>query len=176
LKQFKKILGQLTNILFVVILGVLLVRFYNSYKKNSAFEGKSLPTTTLNRLSVTGKLSTFSTSDLKPPYIIIFWSTTCPPCLVELKRLNYEVNQKTISPDKIIAINTGERLKDVQRFMKSKEINFPLYQNPKNIWAKYLQLQATPLVVHINKAGTIEWMSTGVSPTGILRAKKLLKQ
>lgn len=176
MKQFKKIFNHLTNVLFVIILIILIYRFYDAYKTNTAFEGKELPSTTLNRLSPNLDLSSLSSNEIKPPYVVIFWSSTCPPCIVELSRFNSEVTSHTLPADKIIAINVDDDLKTMKKFIRQKELKFPVYQNPNNSWAKFLKLKATPLVVHITKENKIKWMTTGVSPTGIVRAKKLLEK
>lgn len=173
----KNLINQLSNILFVIIIVFLIYRIGTSYIQNNELEGRKLPEVTLLQLNdLKSELkATVLGKDILPPYILIFWSSTCPPCLVELARFSEAIKEKDIPVNRFIAINVGENIKEVKKYLSRKNYKFPVYFDRSNKLASFLKLSSTPLVVHVGHKGNIKWISTGVSPTGIIRAKKLLK-
>ncbi len=168
-----RFLNRASNALFFILLIVFIYRGVTTFYSNSKFEGE--PAYALNLLDLNLKQTTLIT-DIKPPYILIFWTSTCPPCLLELKRLQDAIDDKEIPADKIIAINVGESVKIISKFMKRNEYSFKAYLDPKGVASAKYELQGTPMAVHVNNKGIHEWISTGVSPLGIIRSKNLFSE
>ena len=160
-----------------MLLAILTFRIIQSYQSNSSLENQTIPPTVLTQLNIKHKTSTKITlgSEVQAPYIIIYWSAHCPPCLVELARFNSALLNNEIPPSHFIAINLGDDLPTIRKFMQQKGYTFPVYKDHTNQLTAWLQVKATPLVVHVNSKAKINWMSSGFSPTGIIRAIKLFK-
>ena len=173
----KRWINILSNVVFTILLVVLIYRFASSYFQNSKLEGSKVPPFTLTKLIFNPDISeqVILGSNIKPPYVIIFWSSSCPPCLVELSRFDQAIKDGEIPKDKFIAIDSGENLQSIKKFMQRKDYNFTVFQDNNYNIERFFNVTATPLVVHVDKDGLVTWISTGVSPTGIIRAKKLLQ-
>ena len=169
-------MNTISNIIFFVLTAIIIIRFISSYIQNSKLEGVTLPNTTLQQITTSSAQLITLNKQLKPPLILLFWSINCPPCIVEMNRYTSAVKSNEIPPNKLVAINIGDSPKALLKYLKQHTLPMPLYRDPNNQLAALFKLNATPLVVHINKQGHASWISTGISPLGIIKAKELLSK
>lgn len=107
--------------------------------------------------------------------VLVFWTTWCPPCELELARFNDAIIQGEIAKDKVIAISFGEDPELVFAEAKKRSYQFAVVADPAGIGAQALEVSGTPTVYHIDEQSKIAFASSGVSPLAISRAKHFLK-
>lgn len=156
----------LEKLLLVGVLGVFVVREF--YPTTKGF--KLSPTYKREILDIrTQKTITF------PPegkYALLFWSTTCPPCLLEMSRLRSSVQEKSLSGEKIFAVNPYESEQAIGKFLKKNDYPFRFVKIPG--LARELDVSATPTTAWFDQDKLI-YQKTGVSLTGIFRLESFLK-
>lgn len=97
--------------------------------------------------------------------VLVFWATWCPPCKVELERLNRMVKGGSISADKVIAVSVGEESEIVRKTVQDRGYEFQVGLDPDGIAGGAYKVPGTPTVVLLNADGSIGWMTMGLSPT-----------
>jgi thiol-disulfide isomerase/thioredoxin len=102
----------------------------------------------------------------------IFWSSTCAPCMLEMKRLNNSVVGGHIAKRKIFAINMGESPESIRRFIKKTSYPFHFISAPDII--RKLKVRGTPTSMLLDQNEIIS-MNTGISLIGIWRAEFFLR-
>lgn len=108
------------------------------------------------------------------PAILVFWASWCAPCKVELERYRSAVDANEIDPSKLYAISIGEPLETVQRIAHERNYPFRVYADPAHHASAPFNVIATPTVVHLDADRTIDWITSGLSPTLIWRARRHL--
>ena len=107
-------------------------------------------------------------------HILIFWTTWCPPCTLELSRFNEAVMQGEIAKDKVVAVSFGEDPNLVFSESKARSYLFTVTADPSGLAAQKMEVSGTPTVYHIDETSRIAYASSGVSPLAIARAKSFL--
>ncbi len=104
---------------------------------------------------------TVSLSDYKDKQAVIlfFWTTWCPYCREELKRLNQEYARLAKDSIKVLSINVGEPKYKVETFALSHNLNFEVLLDKESLVADAYALMGVPTYIVINKSGQIS--STG---------------
>ncbi len=156
--------------LIVGIISFYILNQLPHWKKHSTLEGKKIDP--LFATNPQGHTSTFP--DLKRPSIIIFWATWCAPCKIELKRFQKACENKELDPSQIYAVSIGEALTTVQNYIKETPYSFNVLVDPHGKNSKRFAVAATPTIAHIKAGGEIAWITSGVSPLGIWKAKNHL--
>lgn len=97
--------------------------------------------------------------------VLVFWATWCPPCKVELARINRLVESNPALAEKVVAISLGEDLKTVNAAALERGYRFQVaYDESSSLGAKY-EIQSTPTVVLKDIENKITWRSSGISPS-----------
>lgn len=163
--------SKLLNILLFVIVAWMLSQrlpvFFEMFKR----EGQEAIATQVQTLD--GESLSLP---LKRKHLMVFWATWCPPCKVELARINKMIKSGDIDAQKIIAISSGEEPLIVSSFAKENDYRFPVAVDPSGEIAKKYKVSGTPTLLLINEDGKIEWMTMGVSPSLELRLKSFLNE
>ncbi len=97
--------------------------------------------------------------------VIVFWATWCGPCEVELKRINQMIADKKILPTDVLAIVSQEDEKIIANKVSSEKYLFMIGIDHEGIVANNFQVRATPTIIFLDKDQTINWMTSGISPT-----------
>lgn len=107
----------------------------------------------------------------KGKFALIVWSTTCPPCRLEMKRLKSSIENKNIEADKIFALNPYENRKIIQKFLKKNPFPFQFINVPGLV--QQLDVTGTPTVAWF-EGEKLVYKKTGVSLTGVFRLENFL--
>ncbi len=106
---------------------------------------------------------------------LVFWATWCGPCEVELKRINKMIVDKKIRPENVLAVAGLEDQKLIEETMKKNGYQFPVGLDFDENASKIFKVQATPTIVFIDEKHTVEWMTSGLSPTLEYRLSSFLR-
>ena len=118
--------------------------------------------------------SSILSADLSKPSVLVFWATWCPPCKVELARLQRLVAGGSIPASSVIAVSIGEDRAVVEQTVKERGYTFDVALDPSGEVSNKYVVAGTPTVLLRNADGTIAWRSSGVSPSLELRVLKFL--
>lgn len=165
-KLFTKGLNILLTLVVLTLLAAKVPLIYSNFKTEGTLAAD---------FSVqTNKGHDFHLKDITANKIIIFWATWCPPCELELSRINEMVKDKKINADSILAISINEEKEIVDRAVSERGYEFIVgYDFDGHISKKY-SVEGTPTLVFIDKDKKINWLSTGLSPFLTLRTKIFL--
>lgn len=95
--------------------------------------------------------------------VLEFWSSTCTPCLWQMKEINplyqhYKDNRDV----EIIAVNIGND--DYETALKSKQRNnfvLPAFFDENKIFSQQINLTEIPVLIIVDKNNRIRWKHTG---------------
>ncbi len=108
--------------------------------------------------------SEFNSENLTAKKVLVFWATWCPPCELELSRINDLVKEKRIPADSILAISMNEEKALVDRTVQERGYQFPVAYDFNGSVGQKFNVIGTPTVVFVNADKSINWMTTGISP------------
>ena len=156
-------------------MGVLFVRVskpeeYVSYTK----VGQSVPAFSVTDLE--GK--EFSTVGAKGKVVLLnLWATWCPPCVIEMPRLEKEIWKKYQGPDfEIIAIAREQTDKEIAEYRTKNKYTFPMAPDPKRaVYGKFANA-GIPRNYVINRDGKILYQSFGYAPEDFQKMKSILEK
>lgn len=106
--------------------------------------------------------------------ILVFWASWCPPCKVEIMRLNKAIAKGELDRHKVFFVNIGESKKQILKYFRENKINLITIMDKDSSISKTLNIQGTPTVLHIDENNEIDHVATGVSPLLIFRASRFL--
>lgn len=89
------------------------------------------------------------------PVILFFWTTWCPYCRVELKKLNQQYPLMTKEGIVILGINVNESDYKVKRFFKGYALNFKILLDKDGLLANKYDLMGVPTYIFLDKTGEI---------------------
>jgi cytochrome c biogenesis protein CcmG, thiol:disulfide interchange protein DsbE len=107
--------------------------------------------------------------------VLIFWATWCPPCEMELARFDRAIGEGELPSEGVLAISLNEHPKLVWEISQKRGYKLTVMADPRGNSLNSLEVAATPTTYHIDETGTVVHASTGVSPLGIMRAKRFLE-
>jgi cytochrome c biogenesis protein CcmG/thiol:disulfide interchange protein DsbE len=171
IQQIAPKLNSIINILLIVLISFLLYKRLPGLLEQFNQENTLIPSGTIELLN--GSSIELSQSPL--PLIAVFWATWCPPCEVELTRINRLIKKGEIAASHIIAISSYEERTHVEDVAKKRDYRFQIGFDDRGDLATRLKVTGTPTIVFINQQHKIEWMTTGLSPLLEIRIKKFLK-
>jgi cytochrome c biogenesis protein CcmG, thiol:disulfide interchange protein DsbE len=106
--------------------------------------------------------------------VIVFWATWCPPCKVELARLNRLVESNPAIAKRIIAISVGEPVDVVRKAVAERGYKFAVATDETGEVAEKYKISGTPTILMKDKLNAIVWSTSGLSPTLEFRVKSHL--
>lgn len=118
-----------------------------------AVENKQAPAFQLNDLN--DQAVFLSDYKDKQAVVLFFWTTWCPYCREELKRLNQEYAGLTKNSIKVLTINVGEPKYKVDNFVKSRNLTLSVLLDKESTVAEAYELMGVPTYFVIDKAGQI---------------------
>ncbi|MDD0851683.1 redoxin domain-containing protein [Halobacteriovorax sp. GB3] len=169
--QWKSAFSHLTNLIMVLFLCTLAYKQYEIYRENQRYidlKVEQKPTFSYFQ----GQRVQLDFPSQEQNNIALFWSTTCAPCKLEMKRLQRSIDQGHISAQKIVAINPWESQQLILKYLKKNSFSFHFLLED-NLSEK-LQIYATPTAVYFEN-GKIVNIKSGMSFTGIWQAESFLK-
>jgi cytochrome c biogenesis protein CcmG/thiol:disulfide interchange protein DsbE len=165
LKSFLK-----NNWLLILVIGFFLWQKIPIWWNEHQSSGQKLGSFELTSLDQ----RTVLTDQISKPHVFIFWATWCGPCKIEMKRIQSAVNEGDINPAHVTAISFDEDDNTLQKAIAENKYTFQFLKDTTGRFAASLQVKGTPSVVHVDTAGSIVWMNTGLSILGVQKAKSLL--
>ena len=107
------------------------------------FEVKDLEGKALSLADLTGKIA-----------VVDFWATWCKPCIKELPELA-AYHQRLASSKEVVLLsfNVGEKRAEVEAFLKSSPVSFPVYCGDALVEPLELAAFPTKLILDVRKPG-----------------------
>lgn len=130
---------------------ILFCAFFSGCKREGLAPGLYPPSFELERLSDSKKVTL---EEYKGKTILLnFWATWCPPCIAEMPSLErlYQANK-----DKdfvVIGIATQDSKNDVQDFINSSNISFPILLDSMGELTRKLEIGGFPETFLFDKEG-----------------------
>jgi cytochrome c biogenesis protein CcmG/thiol:disulfide interchange protein DsbE len=168
-KKFSKVLNLIMWAFFIWLLLQRLPNWWDAYQlQEKSAQGFSVVDLTGQRHLVP--------NDFPKPMVMIFWATWCGPCKIELARYQKAIDEKEIPQNQVIAISVQESVDEVRKLVEERKYTFPVYVDLEGQSRQFYNIVVTPTVILIDKDLKMNWVGTGISPLGILRAKNLFKK
>jgi cytochrome c biogenesis protein CcmG/thiol:disulfide interchange protein DsbE len=109
---------------------------------------------------VMGKAS--SLTDYKGQIILINnWATWCPPCKAEMPAFEEFYTRHKEQGFVLIAVEAGEPVDDVNKFIKDYGLTFPVWLDPQNVSIKIFKNYNLPNSYVIDRNGQVRYTWTG---------------
>jgi len=103
-----------------------------------------------------------SLSDLQgKPVLINFWATWCPPCRAEMPYLQQIYEEWSVKGLALSTINIGESSSQVEEFLQSYELSFPVLLDTKQDVSQEYNIRGIPTTFFIDKDGVIQDIKVG---------------
>jgi peroxiredoxin len=136
--------------------------------------GQNMPAFTVTDMSG----AQINTSELKGKVVLInFWATWCPPCLVELPRLENEVWQKYRGTDFVmLAIAREQSDEEIAAFRKEYGFSFPMASDPQREVYKLFGNGGIPRSYVVGADGKILFQSVGYIAAEFDQMKKMIEK
>jgi peroxiredoxin len=136
--------------------------------------GDKMPAFTITDLS--GR--EINTASIKGKVVLVnFWATWCPPCLVEMPRLEKEVWRKYKDADFVmVAIAREQSEQEIAEFQKENGLTFPFAADPQREVYKLFGNGGIPRSYVVGADGKILYQSVGYHPTEFDLMKKAIEK
>ncbi len=110
--------------------------------------------------------------------LINFWATWCPPCQMEIPRLEKEIWQKykDVPNFAMIGIAREQTDADTVPFAKKRGFSYPIAGDPNRSTYKLFAESGIPRIYLVDQTGKILFQTVGYCPDDIDRLKKLIDQ
>lgn len=103
--------------------------------------------------------------------VVDFWATWCGPCRLQAAYL--EALHEVYDPNEVqfLAVNVGEDQPTVAAFVEQTPFPYPVLMDPHNALSQRYEIYGLPLVMVIDKRGTIIYRQVGVTDRETLEKK-----
>ncbi|MDD5347444.1 MAG: TlpA disulfide reductase family protein [Candidatus Omnitrophica bacterium] len=91
----------------------------------------------------------------KKPVVLFFWTTWCPYCLRDLKKMNTDITTYRQEGIEVMAINVGEAASKAARLVKNYSLTYPVFLDEDSAIADLYDVMGVPAYVLIDKKGVI---------------------
>ena len=144
---------KITSIL-ILLFSLNIIFANNSMLPNVKLKDFSKKKITMNTLAKDG------------PILINFWTMACEPCKKEMKYLNKFHNKYVEKGFQVFSINmdTPRSMSKVKSYVKSAGFDFTVLSDPRSESFRKLGAKAMPLILLVNKDGSIYKRHTGYNP------------
>ena len=123
-----------------------------------AYKGKS--TLNLELKDLNGQ--THKLADYKNKVVMVqFWGTYCPPCRVEMPSMNRLERKMGSDVFKILAVNMGEPIKQIQQFVDEVKPKFTILLDPTGKVITNWNVYVAPSTFIIDTKGKIRYTLFG---------------
>lgn len=104
----------------------------------------------------------FSLSDLKGgPVLLNFWASYCSPCVKEMPYLQQVWEGWQGTGLVLLAINIGENPSEVENFMQSRGLSFPVLLDSDGAIAYQYDVLSIPTTFFIDSEGIVQHIKIG---------------
>lgn len=170
--MIKKYSKHIINTGIILALSIVLYKKLPTFYNNYILENTKLENTSIRRISG----QSISVPDLNNNKILLFWTTWCGACYSEMQKLNKMLSQGQLKAEDIIAISLDESKEEVLKFIEKENYQFLVAHDFDGSLARKFKISATPTIIFVNKNTTIDWATTGFTPTLEKRIKSFLKK
>jgi peroxiredoxin len=103
-----------------------------------------------------------SLSDLQGgPVLLNFWATWCGPCASEMPYLQQVYDDWQETGLVLLAVNVGEDYSDVEDFVKSRGLSFPILLDSEGLVAAQYGVSSIPASFFIDSQGIVQHVQVG---------------
>jgi thiol-disulfide isomerase/thioredoxin len=92
--------------------------------------------------------------------LVNFWATWCPPCVMEMPEFERIYKETSRDQLRIIALSDEDN-SDIQRFLNSRPLSFPVIQSGVLPLEIYNAVEALPVTLLFNNQGQVVWRMDG---------------
>jgi len=104
---------------------------------------------------INGKNYSFSDYKGKQPVILFFWTTWCPFCQDEIKKISQKAVQLEKEGIKVLTIDLGESKDKVAYFAQKRGLSVTILLDSTSMVGDYYEVGGVPTFFLINKEGRI---------------------
>ena len=102
-----------------------------------------------------GQPMNFSSYSPGKPAILFFWTTWCPYCREEIRKLNLQSPQIAKDGVVLLGVNVGEADYKVRGFFKDYALNFKMFLDRYTLLADKYDVIGVPTYILLDKAGKV---------------------
>ncbi|MFA5276211.1 MAG: TlpA disulfide reductase family protein [Candidatus Omnitrophota bacterium] len=102
-----------------------------------------------------GKFHTLSEYRGRQPVLLFFWTTWCPFCQKEIKKISDRSVELANAGIEVLTINSGEPRSRVQRFLQSRKINLKTLGDEDTSVSNSYGILGVPTFYLVDKKGKI---------------------
>lgn len=165
-------LNRVLNILAIVVILYILVMRGPAIYRMFRMQGEQV-NFSMSLPNLEGTLVPLPKSE-RIAYII--WATWCPPCTVELARINDLIKSGTIKAESFVAISVDENFESLKKEVEQRGYLMPILHDRDYQFAKQFKINGTPGIVLLDESRRIKWVSVGASPSLEFRLKRFFKK
>lgn len=146
----KKIIWVITTV-FILTASTSFAQYF--FMDNQTI-GKKAPDFSLP--SIDGENIKFSEFRGDDKAIVFFWATWCPHCRTQLQELSKNSKAITDQGVKIIAVDYGEDVKTVKRYVERNNIDVPMVVDQENELEEKYSLIGVPTFFYVDNQGIVK--------------------
>jgi len=103
-----------------------------------------------------------SLSDYRGRVLLVnFWATWCPPCRQEMPSMEKLRQKMAGQPLVILGVASGETLADVNAFLPSMKLEFPILLDPESLNTRRWKVFALPTSFLLDAEGRVRYSLSG---------------